>query len=117
MSCIATGMSAFAPIGHAWYLWGHEHLLRIGIPYYLLEGGFLLFGCYLFQVRRTGQAQYRKYDAKNNQSRWPESIYPGRFDIWGHSHTLWHIFVVLSIVAHVVGLWSAWDYNHRRAAC
>lgn len=24
-SCIATGMSAFAPIGHAWYLWGTAH--------------------------------------------------------------------------------------------
>lgn len=43
-------MSAFAPVGHAWYLWSHAHLLHIGIPYYLLEGVFLLAGCYVFAV-------------------------------------------------------------------
>jgi adiponectin receptor len=49
-SCIATGMSAFAPIGHAWYLWGSAHLIGNGVPYYLLEGAFLLAGCYIYQV-------------------------------------------------------------------
>ncbi|KAJ5699129.1 hypothetical protein N7462_001134 [Penicillium macrosclerotiorum] len=97
-SFIATGMSAFAPIGHAWYLWGYHYLFRIGVPYYLLEGALLLTGCYIYL------------------SRLPESLYPGRFDIWGHSHTLWHIFVVLSIVAHLRGLQSAWEYNHH-ATC
>lgn len=49
-SCIATGLSTFAPIGHAWYLWGSAHLVDIGVPYYLLEGAFLLVGCYIYQV-------------------------------------------------------------------
>lgn len=49
-SCIATGLSAIAPIGHAWYLWGSAHLMGIGVPYYLLEGAFLLIGCYIYQV-------------------------------------------------------------------
>lgn len=53
----------------------------------------------------------------DRQSRVPESLFPGRFDFWGHSHTWWHILVVLSIVSHVAGLWSAWDYNHRHALC
>lgn len=48
--CIATGLSAFAPIGHAWYLWGSAYLVGIGVPYYLLEGAFLLAGCYIYQV-------------------------------------------------------------------
>jgi hypothetical protein len=49
-SCISTGLSAFAPIGHAWYLWGTSHLVGVGVPYYLLEGAFLLAGCYVYQV-------------------------------------------------------------------
>jgi uncharacterized metal-binding protein len=38
-SCISTGLSALAPIGHTWYLWGTFHLVGVGVPYYLLEGG------------------------------------------------------------------------------
>ncbi|KAJ5813509.1 hemolysin-III related protein [Penicillium pulvis] len=98
-SCIATGLFAFAPISHAGYLWGPRYLLRIGVPYYLLEGALLLVGCYFYQTRI------------------PESIYPGRFDIWGHSHTLWHILVTLSILAHMGGLLSAREYNDKHAPC
>ncbi|KAJ5919319.1 ADIPOR-like receptor SPBC12C2.09c [Penicillium verhagenii] len=98
-SCIATGLFAFAPISHAGYLWGPGYLMRVGVPYYLLEGALLLFGCYLFQTRI------------------PESLYPGRFDIWGHSHTLWHVLVALSIVAHMGGLLSAREYNDQHAPC
>lgn len=117
VSCIATGMSAFAPVGHAWYLWGHAYLLRIGVPYYLLEGVFLLAGCYVFEVCDSFARMPNRDVTNDGQSRVPESLYPGRFDIWGHSHTWWHILVVLSIVSHVGGLWSAWDYNHRHALC
>lgn len=51
------------------------------------------------------------------QKRIPESLYPGRFDIWGHSHTIWHIFVVLSILAHMGGLLHARNYSLEHAAC
>lgn len=58
-------MSAFAPIGHAWYLWGYAHLLRIGVPYYLLEGVFLLAGCYVFAV---GITPYLKKCTTDNEA-------------------------------------------------
>ncbi|KAJ5110238.1 hemolysin-III related protein [Penicillium argentinense] len=98
-SCIAIGLSAVAPISHAGYLWGYDYLLGIGVPYYLLEGVLLLVGCFVFRTRI------------------PESFFPGQFDIWGHSHTLWHIFVVLSIVAHIAGLSHAVNYIHQSALC
>lgn len=49
-SFIATGLSAFAPIGHAWVLWGPVYARGIGVPYYFLEGLFLIIGCYLWEV-------------------------------------------------------------------
>eukprot|EP00045_Choanoeca_perplexa_P003150 m.28884 g.28884 ORF g.28884 m.28884 type:complete len:515 (+) comp11892_c0_seq1:146-1690(+) len=32
--------------------------------------------------------------------KWPECFYPGRFDIWFHSHQLWHVFVMAAAYAH-----------------
>ncbi|GIK06178.1 hypothetical protein Aspvir_001822 [Aspergillus viridinutans] len=98
-SFICTGLSAFAPIGHACVLWGVSYLWKIGVQYYLLEGLFLIIGCY-FWDRRV-----------------PESLYPGSFDLWGHSHTIWHVFVTLSIGAHVMGLLHALEYSYRQAQC
>lgn len=33
-------------------------------------------------------------------SQFPESMWPGRFDFIGHSHQLWHIFVVFAALIH-----------------
>jgi adiponectin receptor len=30
----------------------------------------------------------------------PERWWPGAFDIWGHSHQFWHLFVFFAAVAH-----------------
>ncbi|RLL92871.1 hypothetical protein CFD26_100068 [Aspergillus turcosus] len=98
-SFICTGLSAFAPIGHACVLWGVPYLWKMGVQYYLLEGLFLIIGCYFWE-RRV-----------------PESLYPGSFDLWGHSHTIWHVFVTLSIGAHVAGLLRALEYSYSQAEC
>lgn len=50
-SFVCTGLSAFAPIGHAGTLWGLPYIARIGVPYYLLEGLLLGIGCYFWEVR------------------------------------------------------------------
>mmetsp|Transcript_60488 Transcript_60488/g.194768 ORF Transcript_60488/g.194768 Transcript_60488/m.194768 type:complete len:313 (+) Transcript_60488:103-1041(+) len=36
-------------------------------------------------------------------NRWPEKHWPGRFDFFGHSHQVWHIFVLLAAVSWVRG--------------
>jgi len=33
-------------------------------------------------------------------SKFPECYWPGRFDIWFHSHQLWHILVFLGTLVH-----------------
>lgn len=47
----------------------------------------------------------------------PERLWPGKFDYCGHSHTIWHVFVALSVGAHICGLMSALDYVYNHEWC
>eukprot|EP00047_Mylnosiga_fluctuans_P005711 m.242244 g.242244 ORF g.242244 m.242244 type:complete len:519 (-) comp13992_c0_seq1:222-1778(-) len=51
-------------------------------------------------------------------TKFPECIFPGRFDIWLHSHQLWHLFVVAAACAHFVGVHNMLDHRtqHHCAA-
>ena len=33
----------------------------------------------------------------------PERFFPGKFDFWGSSHNIWHLFVVAATVLHYLG--------------
>lgn len=46
------------------------------------------------------------------QARVPERWAPGAFDIWGSSHQIFHVLVVLAAGAHLIGLLKAFDYAH-----
>eukprot|EP00842_Homolaphlyctis_polyrhiza_P002499 jgi/Hompol1/324/HPOL_001389-RA len=47
----------------------------------------------------------------------PERFWPGAFDVFGHSHTIWHVIVVTAIFNHYLALrsWMDWrlDTNHQ----
>lgn len=43
----------------------------------------------------------------------PERWRPGHFDIWGSSHQIFHVLVLLAAALHLVGLLKAFDYEHR----
>lgn len=47
-----------------------------------------------------------------SQARIPEKLAPGRFDIWGSSHQIFHVLVVMAAGAHLIGLLKAFDYAH-----
>ena len=47
----------------------------------------------------------------------PEALVPGRFDIFGSSHQIFHCFVVLAAVAHFAGILTAFDYNYHHRTC
>lgn len=50
------------------------------------------------------------------QARIPERLAPGSFDIWGSSHQIFHVLVVMAAGAHLVGLLKAFDYAHNSRA-
>ena len=45
-------------------------------------------------------------------ARIPEKWRPGHFDIWGSSHQIFHVLVVLAAASHLVGVVKAFDYEH-----
>lgn len=47
------------------------------------------------------------YAARN-----PETFWPLKYDIYGSSHQVLHIAVVLAGLAHMFGLFRAFDYLH-----
>ena len=49
------------------------------LPFYLLMGASYLGGLAIYVHK------------------WPESKYPGRFNIWGHSHQLWHLCALVGM--------------------
>ncbi len=44
-------------------------------------------------------------------SRFPECLFPGRFDIWCHSHQIHHCMVILATFTHYFGLLSMAKYR------
>ncbi|KAI8874393.1 HlyIII-domain-containing protein [Ramicandelaber brevisporus] len=46
-------------------------------------------------------------------ARVPEKWWPGRFDYIGHSHQIFHVFVVCAAVFHYLGVIKAFTYSHR----
>lgn len=77
----------------------HEQLKeQSGLPFYYTEGGLLLLGALLYITR------------------FPEKGYPGRFDMWGNSHQLLHVLVVVATFLHFLGILNAfqWNQEHRR---
>lgn len=77
--CAALGL---VPAIHPFFIFSQEELRTI-MPYV-----FAMFMCY-----GVGAAVFT--------SKWPECKWPGRFDILGHSHQVWHVFVVLAAVIWV----------------
>ncbi|KAF7914750.1 uncharacterized protein EAE98_011449 [Botrytis deweyae] len=97
---IGTGCSAFAPIIHAIVYFGwHQVVNGTGMPWYLGEGGFLVLGAMVYSLRI------------------PECYFPGKFDILGHSHQIFHLLVVAASVMHLVGLLKAYEYEYYYPRC
>ncbi len=97
---VLMGLSAVVPVLHGIKLYGVQHLREsIGLDWVVLQGVLYIVGAGLYAARV------------------PEKWYPGTFDIWGSSHQIFHILVVLAAASHLVGLVIAFDYSHsqRRA--
>ena len=51
------------------------------------------------------------------QARVPERLKPGKFDIWGSSHQIFHVLVVSAAISQLVGLLKAFEFAHSVGAC
>lgn len=92
---VLMGLSAVFPVFHGLELYGYEDMQdRIGLNWMVFQGFLYILGAGLYAAR------------------WPESSWPGSFDIWGSSHQIFHVLVVLAAASHLYGLAIAFDHNH-----
>ncbi|KAL6810373.1 mPR-like GPCR protein [Trichoderma sp. SZMC 28015] len=93
---VSLGLSGIIPIGHGLLKFGYQTLEdRMSLSWVVLHGFMYIFGAFLYAIR------------------WPERSNPGAFDIWGHSHQIFHFFVVLAAATHFYGMAKAFDHHHE----
>ncbi|XP_007013901.2 PREDICTED: heptahelical transmembrane protein 2 isoform X1 [Theobroma cacao] len=96
---LTMGFSGVIPAAHAVALhWGHPHIF--------VSLGYELAMAFLYAA---GAAVYT--------SRIPERWKPGAFDIAGHSHQIFHVFVVLGALAHGAATLVIMDFRRETATC
>ncbi|CAK3921042.1 related to membrane s, contain hemolysin III domain [Lecanosticta acicola] len=92
---VAMGLSAVVPVLHGLQMYGYRRLeQQIGLTWLVSQGALYILGAVLYAARV------------------PERFSPGSFDIWGSSHQIFHVLVVLAAASHLVGLMKAFDYEH-----
>ncbi|KAK6944310.1 AdipoR/hemolysin-III-related, partial [Dillenia turbinata] len=95
---LTMGFLGVIPAAHSVVLhWGHPHIF-VAIGYELLMGVLYAVGT-AFYVSRV-----------------PEKWKPGAFDIAGHSHQIFHVFVVAGALAHCAATLVIFDWR-RRSTC
>ncbi|KAK4690633.1 adiponectin receptor, partial [Lecanoromycetidae sp. Uapishka_2] len=97
---VALGASAFIPILHGIGRYGFEYMLQYsGVKYYLPELLFYGGGVSLYGFRT------------------PERFAPGKFDIWGNSHQIFHVCILCAMYLHAVALMQAFTACHTLDIC
>ncbi|PMD47894.1 hemolysin-III family protein [Hyaloscypha variabilis F] len=95
---VATGLSGVAPLIHGLIVFGLSQMMKKAFPYTMAKAVCLLSGTAFYATR------------------FPESRYPGKFDLMG-SHSIFHILVVCAAVVQLMGYLDAFDYAHAKLTC
>lgn len=95
---VATGLCGVAPLFHGISIFGISLMKQKALPYTLAKAGCLLSGVSFYATR------------------FPESRYPGKFDMWG-SHAIFHVLVVCAAVVQLMGYLDAFDYAYANLVC
>ncbi|KAK4247928.1 hemolysin-III related-domain-containing protein [Corynascus novoguineensis] len=92
---VGLGLSGVIPVLHGLSFYGYRELdERMGLSWVLLQGALYISGAFLYAVR------------------FPECKWPGAFDIWGSSHQIFHVCVLLAATSHLYGMIKAFDHHH-----
>lgn len=106
------GLSGILPVIDSLYYLGVETTnKRAGLNWLILEGFFYISGAALYAARvpeRFTHIEEDEVSLLNN----PIS---GMFDIWGHSHQIFHVFVVIAAFCHWRALLQCYHYMHETA--
>jgi adiponectin receptor len=96
---VGMGLSAAFPVLHGVQIFGYDRMrYQIGLNWVLFQGFLYILGAGIYAARV------------------PERLMPGKFDIVGSSHQIFHVLVICAAVAHLTGLLKAFDYRHSGVA-
>ncbi|KAK8120343.1 hypothetical protein PG999_004463 [Apiospora kogelbergensis] len=97
---VAFGASSFIPLLHGVQRYGLEYMLQYsGMKWYLLELTFYGTGVSLYAFRI------------------PERFVPGKFDIWGSSHQIFHLAILCAMYTHLAALLQGFTTCHTLEVC
>ncbi|KAJ3083557.1 Adiponectin receptor protein 2 [Rhizoclosmatium hyalinum] len=97
---VASAVVSGGPVFHFLWLHGWSALPKNGA----VELMGLSLSCYLI-----GVVFY--------VSRFPESVWPGKFDLWFASHQIWHSLVVAAVFFHFHVVFGLIEWRHERGVC
>ncbi|RKP27579.1 hemolysin-III related-domain-containing protein [Syncephalis pseudoplumigaleata] len=93
---IALGGSGVVPMLHALIQFGWHHIIEgASLPWVVSMGAVYIVGAIIYAARV------------------PERWWPGKFDIFLHSHQIFHLFVITAATMHYVGLVRAFRWHHN----
>jgi adiponectin receptor len=110
---VGLGTSGVVPIVHVLVTdYSYSQLNELmGLNWVILQGGLYILGAFIYAVRHHVPSVDGDI-ANTAQARWPERRNPGKFDIWGSSHQIFHVCVVLAAASHLYGMVKAFDFHH-----
>jgi adiponectin receptor len=92
---IALGCSGVIPTLHALIAFGWHYVIHsLSLPWLLSMAIFYIGGALIYGARI------------------PERWWPGKFDLFFHSHQIFHLFVVMAAIFHYVGVIRAFYWHH-----
>ncbi|KAM3072500.1 hypothetical protein ACMFMG_009298 [Clarireedia jacksonii] len=108
------GLSASVFIAHGLIMHGWEtQKARMSIDWMGLMAILNLVGAFIYALRvRSSFASSPAEDITLTISQIPEKWYPNQHDLFGSSHQIFHVMVVLAGLAHMFGLLRAFDHVH-----
>lgn len=94
---IVFGLSGVFPVLFGLIKFGLQGVIqRVQLKYLLLEAAFYITGALVYGFRI------------------PETMYPGMFDFWGHSHQIFHVLVVIASFLHLRAVMGSYTFKHSR---
>jgi len=97
MMFVAMGLSAVFPVAQGVRTLGVDYMNKtIALPWLVTHGILYIVGATIYATRI------------------PERWSPGSFDIWGNSHQIFHVLVLIAAGTHLTGLIKAFDYRHSQ---
>ncbi|SPO04035.1 related to PHO36 (regulatory role in lipid and phosphate metabolism) [Cephalotrichum gorgonifer] len=92
---VGLGTSGVFPILHGIQIYGFKGMdERMSLRLVALHGLVYIIGAVLYAAR------------------WPERTMPGKFDIWGSSHQIFHVCVLIAAGIHLYAMAQAFDHHH-----